>query len=44
VGLVLFSLAIIAVGVQGGLVRVLVPLFGEMRLAVCGWRCTSPVS
>jgi DHA1 family tetracycline resistance protein-like MFS transporter len=36
VGLVLFSLAIIAVGVQGGLVRVLVPLFGEMRLAVCG--------
>jgi DHA1 family tetracycline resistance protein-like MFS transporter len=36
VGLVLFSLAIVAVGVQGGLVRVLVPLFGEMRLAVCG--------
>jgi MFS family permease len=36
VGLVLFSLAIIAVGVQGGLVRVLVPLLGEARLAVYG--------
>jgi DHA1 family tetracycline resistance protein-like MFS transporter len=32
----LFALAIVAVSVQGGLVRVLVPLFGEMRLAVCG--------
>lgn len=36
VGLVLFSLAIIAVSVQGGLVRVLVPLFGEARLAIYG--------
>jgi DHA1 family tetracycline resistance protein-like MFS transporter len=36
VGLVLFALAIVAVGVQGGLVRVLVPLLGEMRLAVYG--------
>jgi DHA1 family tetracycline resistance protein-like MFS transporter len=36
VGLMLFALAIVAVSVQGGLVRVLVPLFGEMRLAVCG--------
>jgi DHA1 family tetracycline resistance protein-like MFS transporter len=36
VGLVLFSLASIAVAVQGGLVRLLVPLLGEMRLAVCG--------
>jgi DHA1 family tetracycline resistance protein-like MFS transporter len=36
VGLVLFSLAIVAVGTQGGLVRVLVPLLGEMRLAICG--------
>jgi DHA1 family tetracycline resistance protein-like MFS transporter len=36
VGLVLFSLAIVAVGVQGGLVRVLVPLLGEARLAICG--------
>jgi DHA1 family tetracycline resistance protein-like MFS transporter len=36
VGLVLFSLAIIAVAVQGGLVRVLVPLFGETRLAIYG--------
>jgi len=36
VGLVLFALAIVAVGVQGGLVRVLVPRFGEKRLAVCG--------
>jgi MFS transporter, DHA1 family, tetracycline resistance protein len=36
VGLALFSLAIIAVAVQGGLVRVLVPLLGETRLAICG--------
>jgi MFS transporter, DHA1 family, tetracycline resistance protein len=36
VGLVLFLLAIVAVGVQGGLVRVLAPRFGEMRLAICG--------
>ena len=36
VGLVLFSLAVIAVGVQGGLVRMLVPRFGEMRVAICG--------
>ena len=36
VGLVLFSLAIVAVGVQGGRVRVLVPRIGEVRLASCG--------
>jgi len=36
VGLVLFSLALVAVGVQGGLVRVLAPLWGEMRLAIVG--------
>ncbi|HSY08679.1 MAG TPA: MFS transporter [Steroidobacteraceae bacterium] len=36
VGLVLFSLAVIAVGVQGGLVRMLAPRFGEMRVAICG--------
>jgi MFS family permease len=36
VGLVLFSLAIVAVSVQGGLVRVLVARFGEVRLAICG--------
>jgi DHA1 family tetracycline resistance protein-like MFS transporter len=36
VGLVLFGLAFIAVGVQGGLVRVLVPRLGEARLAICG--------
>jgi DHA1 family tetracycline resistance protein-like MFS transporter len=36
VGLVLFSLAVIAVGVQGGLVRVLVPRTGEARLAIYG--------
>ena len=36
VGLVLFALAFIAVGVQGGLVRVLVPRLGEARLAVYG--------
>jgi MFS transporter, DHA1 family, tetracycline resistance protein len=36
VGLVLFLLAVAAVAVQGGLVRVLVPRFGEMRVAICG--------
>jgi DHA1 family tetracycline resistance protein-like MFS transporter len=36
VGLVLFALAFIAVGVQGGLVRVLVPRLGEARLAIYG--------
>jgi len=36
VGLVLFALAFVAVGVQGGLVRVLVPRLGEARLAICG--------
>jgi len=36
VGLVLFGLAFIAVGVQGGLVRVLVPRLGEARLAIYG--------
>jgi DHA1 family tetracycline resistance protein-like MFS transporter len=36
VGLVLFGLALLAVGVQGGLVRVLVPRIGEMRLAIGG--------
>ena len=36
VGLVLFALAFIAVAVQGGLVRVLVPITGEARLAICG--------
>ena len=36
VGLVLFALAFIAVGVQGGLVRVLVPALGEARLAIYG--------
>jgi DHA1 family tetracycline resistance protein-like MFS transporter len=35
VGLVLFFLAIVAVAVQGGLVRVLTPRFGEMRVAMC---------
>ncbi|HEY5101932.1 MAG TPA: MFS transporter [Steroidobacteraceae bacterium] len=36
VGLVLFGLAFIAVSVQGGLVRVLVPRLGEGRLAIYG--------
>jgi DHA1 family tetracycline resistance protein-like MFS transporter len=36
VGLVLFGLAFIAVGVQGGLVRVLAPRLGEARLAMYG--------
>jgi len=35
VGVVLFSLALIPVAMQGGLVRVLAPRFGEARLAVC---------
>ena len=36
VGLTLFVLAIVAVGVQGGLVRRLAPRFGEQRLAIAG--------
>jgi len=36
IGLVLFGLAAIAVTMQGGLVRVLVPRFGEQRLAIGG--------
>lgn len=36
VGLVLFALALLAVVVQGVLVRMLVPRFGEMRLAIAG--------
>jgi MFS transporter, DHA1 family, tetracycline resistance protein len=36
VGLVLFALAAIAVAVQAGLVRVLVPRLSEARLAICG--------
>jgi DHA1 family tetracycline resistance protein-like MFS transporter len=35
-GLVLFGLAAIAVTMQGGLVRVLAPRFGEQRLAIGG--------
>jgi DHA1 family tetracycline resistance protein-like MFS transporter len=35
VGLVLFCLALIPVAMQGGLVRVLAPRMGEVRLAVC---------
>ena len=34
VGVVLFCMALIPVGMQGGLVRVLAPRFGEVRLAV----------
>jgi DHA1 family tetracycline resistance protein-like MFS transporter len=34
VGVVLFCMALIPVGIQGGLVRVLAPRLGEMRLAV----------
>jgi DHA1 family tetracycline resistance protein-like MFS transporter len=36
VGLTLFALAIVAVSVQGGLMRVLAPRFGEHRLALAG--------
>jgi MFS transporter, DHA1 family, tetracycline resistance protein len=36
VGLVLFALAVIAVAVQGGLVRMLVPRLSEARLAIYG--------
>jgi MFS transporter, DHA1 family, tetracycline resistance protein len=36
VGLVLFGLALLAVGTQGGLVRILAPRLGEMRLAIVG--------
>jgi DHA1 family tetracycline resistance protein-like MFS transporter len=35
VGVVLFCLALIPVAMQGGLVRVLAPRLGEVRLAVC---------
>jgi DHA1 family tetracycline resistance protein-like MFS transporter len=34
VGVVLFCMALIPVGMQGGLVRVLAPKFGEVRLAI----------
>ena len=36
VGLLLFGVALPALAMQGGLVRVLVPRLGEVRLAVCG--------
>jgi DHA1 family tetracycline resistance protein-like MFS transporter len=36
VGLALFALAIVAVGMQGGLMRRLAPRFGETRLAIAG--------
>jgi DHA1 family tetracycline resistance protein-like MFS transporter len=36
VGLALFALAIVAVGMQGGLMRVLAPRWGETRLAIGG--------
>ncbi|HLQ13432.1 MAG TPA: MFS transporter [Steroidobacteraceae bacterium] len=36
IGLVLFGLAAITVAMQGGLVRVLAPRFGEQRLAIGG--------
>ena len=36
VGLILFGLAFVAVVFQGGLIRVLVPKFGERRLAIAG--------
>ena len=36
VGLILFGLAAITVAMQGGLVRVLAPRFGEQRLAIGG--------
>ncbi len=36
VGLTLFALAIVAVGMQGGLMRRLAPRYGETRLAIAG--------
>jgi DHA1 family tetracycline resistance protein-like MFS transporter len=36
IGLMLFGLAAITVAMQGGLVRVLAPRFGEQRLAIAG--------
>ncbi|HEX4025227.1 MAG TPA: MFS transporter [Steroidobacteraceae bacterium] len=39
VGMTLFVLAIVAVGVQGGLMRKLVPRYGEHRLALTGILC-----
>lgn len=36
VGLLLFGVALPALAMQGGLVRVLAPRFGEARLAMCG--------
>ena len=36
VGLLLFGVALPALAMQGGLIRVLVPRFGEVRLAICG--------
>jgi MFS family permease len=36
IGLILFGLAAITVAMQGGLVRVLAPRFGEQRLALAG--------
>jgi MFS family permease len=41
VGMALFALAIIAVGMQGGLMRKLAPRFGETRLAIAGILCLS---
>jgi DHA1 family tetracycline resistance protein-like MFS transporter len=39
VGLALFALAIVAVGTQGGLMRILAPRLGETRLAIVGILC-----
>jgi MFS family permease len=39
VGLALFALAIVAVGTQGGLMRMLAPRLGETRLAIGGIIC-----
>jgi MFS transporter, DHA1 family, tetracycline resistance protein len=39
VGMALFALAIVAVGMQGGLMRLLAPRFGETRLAMAGIIC-----
>jgi MFS family permease len=36
VGIALFAIAIAAVGMQGGMVRVLAPRFGETRVAIAG--------
>jgi MFS family permease len=39
VGMALFALAIVAVGVQGGMMRILAPRFGETPLAIAGILC-----